>query len=112
MFLRNLLRRPVRTVLTILGLSTSVMIMVLGLFMTDMMDAMLGTQFELLNRESMTVSFLRPVSATALGELKSRRRAARRRLSAGSRAPALWAVHQRARNYGFAARRAAAARRR
>jgi putative ABC transport system permease protein len=72
MFLRNLLRRPVRTVLTILGLSTSVMIMVLGLFMTDMMDAMLGTQFELLNRESMTVSFLRPVSATALGELKSR----------------------------------------
>jgi putative ABC transport system permease protein len=33
---------------------------------------MLGTQFELLNRESMTVSFLRPVSASALDELMSR----------------------------------------
>ena len=72
MFMRNLLRRPLRTVLTILGLSTAVMIMVLGLFMTDVMDSMLGTQFELLNRESMTVSFLRPVSASALDELMSR----------------------------------------
>jgi putative ABC transport system permease protein len=71
MFLRNLMRRPARTVLTILGLSTAVMIMVLGLFMTDVMDSMLSTQFELLNRESMTVSFLRPVSASALDELRS-----------------------------------------
>ncbi|GAB4429577.1 MAG: ABC transporter permease [Turneriella sp.] len=72
MLLRNLLRRPARTVLTILGLSTAVMIMVLGLFMSDVMDSMLSTQFELLNRESMTVSFLRPVSASALDELRSR----------------------------------------
>ncbi len=72
MFLRNLMRRPFRTVLTILGLSTAVMIMVLGLFMTDVVDSMLSTQFELLNRESMTVSFLRPVSASALDELRSR----------------------------------------
>lgn len=71
MFLRNLFRRPLRTLLTVLGLSTSVMIMVLGLFMTDVMDSMLATQFELLNRESMTVSFLRPVSAAALDELMS-----------------------------------------
>ncbi|MFZ5628729.1 MAG: ABC transporter permease [Spirochaetota bacterium] len=73
MFIRNLLRRPWRTVLSILGLSTAVMIMVLGMFMNDVMDLMLGTQFELLNRESLTVSFLRPVSANVLDDLASRR---------------------------------------
>ncbi len=71
MFLRNLLRRPVRTILTVLGLSTSVMIMVLGMFSTDAVNSMLSLQFDVLNRESMTVSFLRPVSATALDEIRS-----------------------------------------
>ncbi|MFO1470332.1 MAG: ABC transporter permease [Turneriella sp.] len=72
MFLRNLLRRPLRTVLSILGLSTSVMIMVLGLFSTDAVNSMLSLQFDVLNRESMTVSFLRPVSSAALDEIRSR----------------------------------------
>lgn len=69
MFLRNLLKRPLRTALSILGLSTSVMIMVLGLFMTDVMDSIVGTYFDVVSRENMTVAFLRPVSAEALHEL-------------------------------------------
>lgn len=73
MFLRNLLRRPVRTVLSVLGLSTSVMIMVLGLFSTDAVNSMLSLQFDVLNRESMTVAFLRPVSAAALDEIRSQK---------------------------------------
>lgn len=72
MFLRNLLHRPMRTTLTILGLSTSVMIMIIGLFMTDIMDYMLSTQFELLSRESITVAFLRPVSGRVIDELRSK----------------------------------------
>lgn len=71
MFLRNLLKRPLRTTLSILGLSTSVMIMILGLFMTDVMDSIVGVYFELINRDNMSVSFLRPVSASALDELRS-----------------------------------------
>ncbi len=71
MFLRNLLRRPLRTSLSIVGLSTSVMIMVLGLFMTDVMDSIVGIQFDLINRDNMNVSFLRPVPADALDELRS-----------------------------------------
>jgi putative ABC transport system permease protein len=72
MSLRNLLRRPMRTLFSITGLAMAVMIMVLGLFMGDSVKAMLDIQFELLNRESMTISFIRPVAAAVLDELTTR----------------------------------------
>ncbi|TGM03167.1 ABC transporter permease [Leptospira barantonii] len=71
MILRNLTRRPARTLISILGISTSVMIMVLGMFSTDAVNAMIEIQFNLLQRESVTVSFLGPVSKTAVDEFKN-----------------------------------------
>lgn len=70
MILRNLTRRPSRTLVSITGISTSVMIMVLGLFSKDAFNAMLDIQFNLLQRESVTVTFLRPISKNSLNELK------------------------------------------
>ncbi|WP_232371658.1 ABC transporter permease [Leptospira ainazelensis] len=70
MILRNLTRRPARTLIAILGISTSVMIMVLGMFSRDAVNAMIEIQFDLLQRESVTVSFLGPVSKTAVDNLR------------------------------------------
>lgn len=63
MILRNLFQRPFRTILSSLGISTSVMIMVIGTFMYDAVDNMLELQFDLLQRESVTINFLGPVSS-------------------------------------------------
>ncbi len=62
MILRNLFRRPIRTILSSLGISTSVMIMVIGTFMYGAVDNMLDLQFNLLQRESVTINFFGPVS--------------------------------------------------
>ncbi|WP_241686836.1 ABC transporter permease [Leptospira stimsonii] len=70
MILRNLTRRPARTLIAILGISTSVMIMILGMFSRDAVNAMIEIQFDLLQRESITVSFLGPVSKTAVDDLQ------------------------------------------
>jgi putative ABC transport system permease protein len=63
MILRNLFQKPFRTILSSLGISTSVMIMVIGTFMYDAVDNMLELQFDLLQRESVTINFFGPVSA-------------------------------------------------
>lgn len=71
MYIRNLFKRPLRTLLSVTGISLSVMIMVLGLFTTDAVDNMLDLQFNILNRESITVSFIKPVNETNLSALRS-----------------------------------------
>ncbi len=57
MIIRNLLKRPIRTSFTILGLSMSVMIMVLGSSIQDTVRELLQTQFENIQRESFTLVF-------------------------------------------------------
>lgn len=69
MYVRNLLKRPLRTFLSVTGVALSVMIMVLGLFTTDAVDNMLNMQFNVLNRESMTISFIKPVTKRNLNSL-------------------------------------------
>lgn len=73
MILRNLFQRPVRTFLSILGISSSVMILILGLFSQDTIDYMLQMQFDIIQREDVLVSFLAPVPFNAsyeLGQMK------------------------------------------
>lgn len=71
MVLRHLFQRPLRTVLSVLGVATAVMVMVIGTFSFDSMNLMMDIQFNLLQRESVTVSFLNPVSSRATTELSS-----------------------------------------
>ncbi|EPG75492.1 MacB-like periplasmic core domain protein [Leptospira fainei serovar Hurstbridge str. BUT 6] len=70
--LRNLTRRPGRTFLSILGVSCSVMIMILGLFTGDTMDYILKIQFEYLQRDSVTLNFLNAVSSHSMMELSGK----------------------------------------
>ncbi|KAB2929648.1 MAG: FtsX-like permease family protein [Leptonema illini] len=71
LIIRHLFYRPLRTVLTVVGISFSVMIMVVGTFFQDAVDSMLRIQFDLMQRESVTISFIVPVAARSLNEITS-----------------------------------------
>ncbi|TGM74987.1 ABC transporter permease [Leptospira bouyouniensis] len=70
MVLRNLFKRPMRTLLTILGLSTSIMIMIIGNFIQDTVGSLLDLQFNIIQRESLTLTFRNPIPESVLFELK------------------------------------------
>ena len=59
LILRNLERRPVRALLSSLGVAFSVAILVIGLFMFDGVELMMDLQFRVAQREDLTVSFNR-----------------------------------------------------
>ncbi|GBF39349.1 ABC transporter permease [Leptospira johnsonii] len=67
--IRNLIRRPGRTLLFVLGVSSSVMIMILGLFSRDTMNSILKIQFEDLQRDTVTLNFQNAISSDSLLEL-------------------------------------------
>ena len=59
LILRNLERRPVRVMMSSLAIAFSVAILVVGMFMFDGMALMLDLQFEVAQREDLTVAFNR-----------------------------------------------------
>lgn len=63
LILRNLERRPVRALTSSLGVAFSVSILVIGMFMFDGIDLMMDLQFNVAQREDLTVSFNRDLSA-------------------------------------------------
>jgi putative ABC transport system permease protein len=64
MILRNVERQPVRSLLSALGVSLSVAILVVGMFMFGAVDQMMFLQFQVAQREDLAVSFqeVRPQS--------------------------------------------------
>ncbi len=68
MTIRNLIRRPMRTILAILGLSSSVMIMIVGTFFYDTIDVMMNTQFNLIQKENLSITLLRPIPRIHISE--------------------------------------------
>ncbi len=66
---RNLLRRPLRTALTCLGLSLGTAVMMLGRFQNDAVGLMVDQQFRLASRQDLEVVFVEPVTPRALSEL-------------------------------------------
>ncbi|TGK01325.1 ABC transporter permease [Leptospira langatensis] len=70
--IRNLTRRPGRSLLFIMGISSSVMIMVLGLFSRDMMDSILRIQFEEMQKENVSLIFQNAVSSQSVLELSKK----------------------------------------
>jgi putative ABC transport system permease protein len=71
MIARNVARRPLKSALSILGIAFACAILMLGNVQEDAVGFMVDTQFRLAQREDMTVSFVEPVSARALSELRS-----------------------------------------
>jgi len=66
LILRNLERRPVRAAMSSLGVAFSVAILVIGMFLFDGVDLMMELQFEVAQREDLTVSFNRDLGGEAL----------------------------------------------
>jgi putative ABC transport system permease protein len=60
MIIRQLARRPLRSGLTVLGISLSVSILISAMFMLDSMDAIVDVQFNRINRQDLTVSLAEP----------------------------------------------------
>ena len=60
MIIRQLARRPLRSGLTILGISLSFPILISAMFMLDSMDAIVDVQFNRINRQDITVSLAEP----------------------------------------------------
>jgi len=69
MILRNLQRRPVRTVTSIVGIAFAGAMMVIGLFFLDAIEELVFVQFHVAQRQDVTVTFVEPASAAAGYEL-------------------------------------------
>lgn len=69
MVLRELERRPLRTLLSSLGVAMAVAVLVAGRFGIDAVDWFMEVQFEQSQREDLNVSFRRNMPQRALGEL-------------------------------------------
>ena len=70
MVLRNTVRQPARTMLSAIGVSLAVAVLIVGLFFIDSLDVLLRLQFELAQRQDVTVAFTQPTSASAVVELR------------------------------------------
>jgi putative ABC transport system permease protein len=71
MIVRNLERRPFKSLLTVVGTAMACAILVLGGFFSDAFDYIVSIQFKLAQRDDLTVSFVEPTSKRALYSLAS-----------------------------------------
>jgi putative ABC transport system permease protein len=71
MVLRNTASQPIRTSLAIVGMSLAVAILIVGLFFVDAIQELLRAQFEVMQRQDVTLTFTEPASAAAVYELAS-----------------------------------------
>jgi putative ABC transport system permease protein len=71
LFWRNLLIKPLRMWITVFGISAAVAIIITANSWSDMIYYLLDTQFQRIQREDMSVSFLRPLPLSALRELQT-----------------------------------------
>jgi putative ABC transport system permease protein len=69
MTLRNLMLRPWRLGLTMLGMAAALGIMISSGSMKDMVDFLLKTQFQYVQREDISITLQHPVSVSGLQEL-------------------------------------------
>ena len=69
MVLRNIERQPIKSLFSALGVSFSVAILVTGMFMFDGIDRMMDLQFNVAQREDLSVSFNRSLGIESKFEL-------------------------------------------
>jgi putative ABC transport system permease protein len=69
MMLRNIIGRPLRTALTVVGVAFAVPMVVLGLFWRDAIDHMIDVQFNLVERSNVAVTFPHPRDRAIIGSL-------------------------------------------
>lgn len=69
MVLRHIERKPVKALLSIIGISLACAIMVVGIFFNDAIDFMVDIEFGLAQRQDLTVTFTEPTSRRAFHNL-------------------------------------------
>ncbi len=69
--LRNVERQPFRALASLTGISLAMAILVVGFFFIDAMDLLKEMQFSYVQRQDVTLSFVEPLSARALHDLRS-----------------------------------------
>jgi putative ABC transport system permease protein len=67
---RNIERRPIRSLLSITGISLSCAAMIAATFFGDALDFLIDVQFKRSQKEDMTVAFVEPTSRKAIHELR------------------------------------------
>jgi putative ABC transport system permease protein len=70
MILRHLERRPLRSAMSVLGISLSIAILVMGNFIQDTVDHVMDFQFFVVQRQDLMVSFVEPTTGQAIRELQ------------------------------------------
>ncbi len=70
MILRHLERRPVKSFLTAAGIAMACAIMMVGTFFTDSLAYMVHVEFDLAQREDMSVAFFEPTSRRVVHDLQ------------------------------------------
>jgi putative ABC transport system permease protein len=67
--LRNLQRHPLRTAASVVGIGFSGGLLIMGLFFMDSIDLLMDLQFNTIQRQDLTISFVEPRSARAFHEI-------------------------------------------
>jgi putative ABC transport system permease protein len=70
MILRNVGRHPVRAATSVVGIAASAAMLVLGTFFLDSIDVLMDVQFNVIQRQDVTVTFVLPASGRALHEIR------------------------------------------
>lgn len=69
MILRDLERRPVRAMLSILGIAMAAALLIVGRFFLDAIEVVMDHQFNVVQRQDLTITFAEPVSSRAMHEI-------------------------------------------
>jgi putative ABC transport system permease protein len=69
MILRNIERRPLKAMLTVVGIAMAGGILMVGRFQEGAIDYLIKVQFGLVQRDDLTITFVEPTSRRALHEL-------------------------------------------
>ena len=70
MVLRNIQRHPVRTLVSIAGIALALAMLIVGTFSLDALDVMMDVQFNVAQRQDVTLTFVEPVSARGFHEIE------------------------------------------
>ncbi len=69
MIIRNVARKPLKAIASVIGIAMAVAVMILGSFTIDAIDYMIDIQFRKVQRQDLTVSFVEPATASVIYEL-------------------------------------------
>ncbi|NQV27363.1 MAG: FtsX-like permease family protein [Rhodopirellula sp.] len=70
MILRNLERQPMKSGLSMLGIAMAVGVLVLGNFMEDSLDYLIDQQFQIAQRQDLTVALVEPAAGSIVHDLE------------------------------------------